>query len=54
MKEVKIKTVAHMENHSISIMKYITKYKYNYCDFCGKFFTELGKLKKHIKKIHPL
>ena len=42
-----------------SIMKYITKYKYNYCDSCGKFFTEsiglgqgLGKWKKHIKKIH--
>ena len=40
-------------------MKYITKYKCNYCDSCGKFFTEsiglgqgLGKWKKHIKKIH--
>ena len=42
-----------------SIMIDITKYKCNYCDSCGKFFTEsiglgqgLGKWKKHIKKIH--
>ena len=35
-----------------SIMIDITKYKCNYCDSCGKFFIALGKLKKHIKKIH--
>ena len=49
MKEVKIKTVAHMENHSISIMKYITKYK---CNYCAKSYTESGNLKRHIKTVH--
>ena len=40
-----------MENHSISIMKYITKYK---CNYCAKSYTESGNLKMHINSDVPI
>ena len=50
MKEMKIKTVAHvMWKINQSIMKYITKYK---CNYCAKSYTESGNLKRHIKTVH--